>query len=157
AAALERGGHVVSIIGAHDDLQRLVDGLAVTRPELVFNLMEMWKDALVGDVAVAGLLELAGVPFPGCGAAGLALCPDKGLTKKLLWYDGIATPRFAVFARDGPVACDGLHLPVIVKPLRADASIGVDDARALVADGAALAERVREIHGELRDAALAEE
>jgi len=157
AAALERGGHVVSIVGVHGDLQRLVDGIAVTAPALVFNLMEMWSDALVGDVAVAGLLELVGVPFTGSGPGGLVLCQNKGLAKKLFCFDGIASPRFAVFEPGAHVAANGLTMPLIVKPLRGDASIGVDETRALVGDAAALAQRVREIHTEVHDAALAEE
>ncbi len=157
AAALERGGHVVSIVGVHGDVQRLVDGIAVTAPELVFNLMEMFDDVLVGDVAVAGLLELIGVPFTGSGPGELAACQNKALAKKLLSFDGIATPRFAVFDPGAHVAVDALAMPLIVKPLRGDASIGVDEARSLVGDAAALAQRVREIHEEVHDDAIVEE
>ena len=157
AAALERGGHVVSIVGVHGDLQRLVDGLAVTAPELVFNLMEMFDDCLVGDVAVAGLLELVGVPFTGSGPDGLALCGNKALAKKLFAFDGVPSPRFGLFAPGGPVACDALRMPLFVKPLNGDGSVGVDESRSLVHDAGALERRVREIHVELHDVALAEE
>ena len=157
AAALERGGHVVSIVGVHGDLQRLVDGIAVTAPELVFNLMEMFDDVLIGDVAVAGLLELVGVPFTGSGPSELALCQNKALAKKVLAYEGVTTPRFSVFEPGADVALDGLEPPLIVKPLRGDASIGVDETRSIVGNASALAGRVREIHDEVRDAAIAEE
>ncbi|MCA1663856.1 MAG: hypothetical protein LC659_06245, partial [Myxococcales bacterium] len=56
AEALEMSGHVVSIIGVHGDVQRLVDGIRITDPDLVFNLMEMFDNNLLGDVGVAGLL-----------------------------------------------------------------------------------------------------
>ena len=47
-------------------------------------------------------------------------------------------------------------MPLFVKPLRSDASIGID-GKSLVHDAAALMERVRAIRKELNDAALAEE
>ncbi len=157
-SALERGGHVVSIVGVHGDVERLVDGIALTRPDLVFNLMEMFGDSLVGDVAVAGLLELVGVPYTGCGPGELYLCQDKALTKKILAYEGIAYPRFAVFPRGVGFETGGnLRMPLFVKPLRADASIGVDESRSLVRDANALMRRVLAIHDEVHDAALAEE
>jgi D-alanine-D-alanine ligase len=158
AGALERGGHVVSVVGVHHDLQRLVDGIRVTRPELVFNLMEMFDDNLIGDVGVAGLLELAGVPYTGCGPGELYLCQDKSLAKKLLRYEGVPYPRFAVFPKNValPTGAD-LRMPLFVKPLRADASIGVDDAHSLVRDADALWQRVGAIHEQVNDAALAEE
>lgn len=158
AQALERGGHVVSIIGVHADLQRLIDGIRITDPALVFNLMEMFDDNLVGDVAVAGLLELCGVPYTGCGPGELYLCQDKALTKKILHHEGIAYPRFAVFPRGAGFETSGnLRMPLFVKPLRADASIGVDEERSLVQDAGGLMRRVLAIHDEVNDAALAEE
>jgi len=158
ADALERGGHVVSIIGVHGDVQRLLDGIRITDPELVFNLMEMFDDNLLGDVAVAGLLDLCGVPYTGSGAGELHLCQDKALTKKILAYEGILYPRFAVFPRDVGFETGGnLRMPLFVKPLRADASIGVDESCSLVRDANALMRRVLAIHDEVNDAALAEE
>jgi D-alanine-D-alanine ligase len=62
-----------------------------------------------------------------------------------------------VFEPGAPVGFDGLMPPLIVKPLRGDASIGVDESRSLVDDAAALARRVREIHDEVNDDAIAEE
>ena len=158
AAALEHGGHVVSIIGVHGDVQRLYDGLRITDPELVFNLMEMFDDNLLGDVSVAGLLELCGVPYTGCGPGELTLCQDKALTKKILAYEGIAYPRFAVFPQRGGFETGGnLRMPLFVKPLRADASIGVDERASLVYDAECLTRRVAAIHDHIHDAALAEE
>lgn len=158
AAALERSGHVVSIIGVHGDVQRLLDGIRITDPDLVFNLMEMFDDNLLGDVAVTGLLELCGVPYTGGGPGELYLCQDKALTKKILHHEGIAYPRFAVFPRGSGFETGGnLRMPLFVKPLRADASIGVDEERSLVRDSTGLMRRVLAIHEQVHDAALAEE
>ena len=158
AGALEAGGHAVSILGVHGDARRLLDGIAGSDPDLVFNLMEMFGDDLVGDVSVAGLLDLVGVPYTGSGPGELYLCQDKALTKKILAYEGIPYPRFAVFPRDAGLPTGGnLRLPLFVKPLRADGSVGVDESRSLVRDGNALMRRVLAVHDEVNDAALAEE
>jgi len=157
ASALELGGHVVSIVGVHGDINRLLDGLTLTQPELIFNLMEMFDDNLLGDVAVAGLLELTGVPYTGCGPGELYLRQDKALAKKILHYEGIPYPRFAVYGKNAAYEAGGrLRMPLFVKPLRGDASIGVD-AASLVRDRRGLMRRVRAIHEQVNDSALAEE
>jgi D-alanine-D-alanine ligase len=80
------------------------------------------------------------------------------LTKKLLAFDGIGYPDFAVFSQDADLETGGkLRMPLFVKPLRADASIGVDDTASLVRDANGLMRRVLAIHDQVRDAALAEE
>jgi D-alanine-D-alanine ligase len=82
---------------------------------------------------------------------------DKALAKKLLHYEGILYPRFAVFPRDAGFETGGnLRMPLFVKPLRGDASIGVD-AASLVHDAHSLMRRVLCIHDQVHDAALAEE
>jgi D-alanine-D-alanine ligase len=158
AAALDDLGHHVSILGVHDDLGRLVYELRTRRPELVFNLMEMFGDNLLGDVGVAGALDLLGIPYTGAGPGELYLRQDKALAKKLLAFEGILYPRFAVFARDAGFETGGgnLRMPLFVKPLRGDASIGVD-GDSLVHDASSLMRRVLAIHEQVNDAALAEE
>lgn len=156
-AALEAGGHQVSIVGVHADVHKLVDGVQCTRPDLIFNLMEMFDDNLLGDVGVAGLLELLGVPYTGCGPGEFYLRQDKALAKKILHYENIAYPRFAVFPKHAGFETGGnLRMPLFVKPLRGDASIGVD-AASLVSDANGLMRRVLCIHDQVNDAALAEE
>lgn len=155
--ALEQGGHKTSVLGVHGNVKRLVDGLARRKPDLVFNLVEMFGNNVRGDVAVAGLLELLGVAFTGGGPGELFLQQDKGLAKKALAFDKILFPDFAVFSRNADLETGGnLRMPLFVKPLRADASIGIDGA-ALVRDTSELLKRVAAIQKKCQDAALAEE
>ena len=100
ARTLRSLGHRVSILGVHGDVKRLISGLSRRKPDLVFNLMEMFGDNVFGDIPVTGLLDLLGLKYTGSGPGELYLSQDKGLTKKLLAFDGILYPRFAVFARD---------------------------------------------------------
>ena len=103
ARTLRRLGHRVSVLGVHGDVKRLIAGLSRRKPDLVFNLMEMFGDNVFGDIPVTGLLDLLGVRYTGSGPGELYLSQDKGLTKKLLAFEDILYPRFAVFSRQAGV------------------------------------------------------
>lgn len=158
ARTLRGLGHRVSVLGAHGDVKRLIAGLSRRKPDLVFNLMEMFGDNVFGDIPVTGLLDLLGLRYTGSGPGELYLSQDKGLTKKLLAFDGILYPRFAVFSKQqGSFETGGnLRMPLFVKPLRSDSSLGIG-GKSLVHDAVALMERVTAIRKELNDSALAEE
>jgi D-alanine-D-alanine ligase len=157
ARTLRRLGHRVSVLGVHGDVKRLIAGLSRRKPDLVFNLMEMFGDNVFGDIPVTGLLELLGVRYTGSGPGELYLSQDKGLTKKLLAFEDVLYPRYAIFSRQATFETGGnLRMPLFVKPLRSDASLGIG-GKSLVHDAAALMERVAAIHKELEDSALAEE
>lgn len=157
ARTLRRLGHRVSILGVHGDVKRLIAGLKRRRPDLVFNLMEMFGDNVFGDIPVTGLLDLLGLRYTGSGPGELYLSQDKGLTKKLLAFEDILYPRFAVFSREAAFETGGnLRMPLFVKPLRSDASLGIG-GKSLVHDAVALMEQVTAIRKELNDSALAEE
>ena len=157
ARTLRGLGHRVSVLGVHGDVKRLISGLSRRKPELVFNIMEMFGDNVFGDIAVTGLLDLLGLKHTGSGPGELYLSQDKGLTKKLLAFEEILYPRFAVFSREAAFETGGnVRMPLFVKPLRSDASLGIG-GKSLVHDAVALMERVAAIRKELNDSALAEE
>lgn len=154
--ALRELGHEPMILGTHGDLRKIIDGVREQKPDLVFNLMESFGSTLFGAVGVAGLLDLLGIPHTGGGPGEYYLQEDKALTKKLLKYEDILFPDFAVFAMNADMETGGnLHMPLIVKPLRMDASIGIH-AKSIVYSTKELMQRVATIH-KLPDSALAEE
>ena len=154
--ALRARKHTPSVLGVHGDLGKLISGLKRRKPSLVFNLLEMFNKKLKGDVEVAGILDLLEIPYTGGGPLELALRQDKGLAKKALAFDNILYPDFAVFSQDDLETGGNLRMPLFVKPLRADASIGIS-AQSLVNNAADLMKQVVEIHEKLHDSALAEE
>ncbi len=160
AAALRENGHQAKVFAAPADLRKLISGIARRRPELVFNLLESFGDqpeATGGEGAVAGVLDLLQVPYTGSGPGELFLRQDKGLAKKLLAFEGLLYPDYAVFTRDADLETGGkLRMPLFVKPLTADASIGIDGG-SLVRDTTSLLRRVVAIHEEIGDSALVEE
>ena len=157
AKALRAGGHTASVLGVHGDLKKLLSGIARRKPDLIFNLMETFGRTQLGAAGVAGVIELLGIPYTGGGPGEIYLQEDKALGKKLLAFEKIPFPDFAVFGRRAGLETGGnLRMPLFVKPLRMDASIGID-AKSLVRTAAEMMERVALIHDKVKDAALAEE
>lgn len=157
ADALRQCDHQVSVLGVHGDLSKLISGLRRRQPDLIFNLMEMFGDNVRGDVGVAGVLDLLGIPYTGAGPGECYIQQDKAIAKKLLAFDKIQSPPFAVFFPDAALETAGnLRMPLFVKPLRTDASIGIG-RDALVYDTMQLLKRVTAIRERYHDAALAEE
>jgi D-alanine--(R)-lactate ligase len=77
------------------------------------------------DGAIQGLLELAGIPYAGCGIQSSALCMDKTLTYLVVRDAGIATPAFWTVDADEKIDAETLPYPVFVKPARSGSSFGV--------------------------------
>ena len=157
ARALRKHGHKASVLGVHADLKKLINGLARRKPDLVFNLMETFGSTQMGAVGLVGLLDLLQLRYTGGGPGEYYLQEDKALTKKLLAFHKIGYPDFAVFSQTASLETGGsLRMPLIVKPLRMDASIGID-GKSLVRSTPEMMERVLAIHNDVKDAALVEE
>ena len=149
-------GHEVRTVGVGGDLAPIRDAVHDFKPHIAFNLLEGFDDVVTWDQNVVAYLELLKVSYTGCNARGLMLGRDKALTKKLLSYHRIAVPRFAIFPRGRAVRRPRhLDLPLIVKSLTLDASIGISQA-SVVDDDDSLRERVRFIHESLGTDALVE-
>lgn len=93
------------------------------------------------DGTVQGLLEMARLPYVGCGVLASALAMDKLLAQRLLALAGIPTiPTHAVTAASAADAlgyADDFGYPVFVKPNRSGSSVGA--SRVESAEGIAVA------------------
>jgi D-alanine-D-alanine ligase len=157
AGALRKKKHQVSVLGIHGDIKKVMAGLSRRKPDLVFNLVEMWGDDVAGDSNVAALIELLGYRYTGSGPGELYLTRDKALSKRMLAFEDILYPRFAVFSKDKDFETGGnLRLPLFVKPVAMDSSIGIGK-KSIVRDSGEMMQRVLAIHKECDDAALVEE
>lgn len=155
--ALVANGHTVEVLAVCADVSELIAGLAAQRPELVFNLLEEFGDDPTGNIAVCGVLDALRVPYTGCGPGEYYLGQDKALAKKLLAFEDILYPRFAVFHKDKDFETGGnLKMPLFVKPVAMDSSIGIG-GKSLVKNATEMMERVIAIQKECGDGALAEE
>lgn len=86
------------------------------------------------DGSVQGLLRLCDIPFTSCTQVSSGVCMDKALTKKILNYHHLLTPKFVDFyAHDFNSSKfkilqqveKELTFPVIVKPARLGSSVGI--------------------------------
>ncbi len=115
--ALLHGGGVLSLLAGCDAAFPLVHG---TNGE---------------DGTLQGLLELAALPYAGCGVAASAIGMDKALMKALFREAGIRQARYAVIRawESGEDARefieDTLGYPLFVKPANGGSSVGVSKVR----------------------------
>lgn len=100
------------------------------------------------DGTVQGLLELAGIPYVGCGVLASAVCMDKAVANAMFEHSGIPhTPWLSCTRGEVELDPDGvcaaveakLGWPVFVKPANAGSSVGISKA----ADPAQLRQAIR--------------
>jgi D-alanine-D-alanine ligase len=155
--ALVESGYEVRRLGLFDDVRPLLEEVDDCRPDVVFNLVELFNGVTQWDKHIAGLYELLDLRYTGATPAALHLCNDKGLCKKILRYHRVRVPRFHAFYRGHPLKMPkALKLPCIVKPLTEEASRGISLA-SVVDDDQGLFERVKMIHERMALDAIAEE
>jgi D-alanine-D-alanine ligase len=156
-STLSNIGHEVRVLGIGDKIGELRRVVRDWRPEIAFNLLEEFSGIVTYDHYVVALLELMRQPYTGCNPRGMMLSRDKVLTKQILAYHRIPTPRFHLFpwgkAWREP---KGLEFPLFVKSATDDASLGISQA-SIVHDTDRLRERVQFIHEQAQSDALAEQ
>ena len=126
-AALRALDHeVIAFEGGADLAYRLAEHPV----DICFNTCEGFR----GDSREAqapAILELLGVPYSASKVLALALTLDKAMTKRVLAYHGLPTPRFQEFrSADEPLdprllACLKAGSPLFAKPNREGTAIGI--------------------------------
>src|SRR5580692_8369686 len=154
---LRAAGHEVRPLGVHDELKPIRDEIEGWKPHVVFTLLEQFHGEVIYDQNVASYLELMRIPYTGCKPRGLVLARGKDLSKTLVHYHRIQVPAFAVFPMRRKVRRPArLALPLIVKSVSEDSSLGISQASVVESDEK-LAERVDFIHERVGTAAIAEQ
>jgi len=157
AAAIKDDGHQVQIFSVDDDIHRLISFLDIERPDLIFNLCEAVLGRASLEMAIAGIYELYDVPYTGSQALALGIALNKGLSKAIFTAHNVPTPRFVIVDEEEFIPDDlNLAYPVIVKPVREDASIGIDN-NSICNDEVELENRIAFVHKEFHQPALVEE
>jgi D-alanine-D-alanine ligase len=155
-SALGQLGYTAEHLAIYDDLDLLLQKLESFAPDVLFNLVEQFKNNSGFDQNIVSLLEMQGIPFTGCCATGLLLCKDKGISKKILGYHHIHVPKFVVIPRGQRIArLKAPKFPLLVKPVKDEASYGISQASFVESDEQ-FRERVAYIHENFGDV-IAEE
>ncbi len=153
---LNANGYDASGLGVTGDVAGAVGELRARRPAAVFNLCESIHGDNRFESLLPLLMELERIAYTGSGPFALSLALRKEKVKDVLAARGIPVPQGSLVSGERDLAGLALRFPVIVKPAREDASVGITRA-SVVTDAAALNERVLHILEHYHQPALVEE
>jgi D-alanine-D-alanine ligase len=154
AKALESAGCDVGTVGIGSDLYGAVGEIVDFAPDVVFNLCESIDGASNLEPLLPLLLERAALAYTGSSPLTLGLAVHKHKAKDVLRGAGVPTPEAALLTTPD-VSKVALAFPLIVKPAREDASVGIT-VDSVVHDRAALERQVMFVLARYRQPALVE-
>jgi D-alanine-D-alanine ligase len=125
--SLRSGGHHPYVFAVDTFSQDLIRTLTEISPCFVFNLCEEINGNPELEMCVAGLLELMGIPYTGSNPYTLGLALNKFHVKQVLRAAGVPTARgYVRYPGQVLTVPRGMRFPLIVKPARQDASLGIN-------------------------------
>ena len=159
--ALAPTGHETRIIPVALDVYKLIDELRSDPPDLIFNLCESLDGDPTQEMNIASLFEILKIPYTGSRALTLGIALNKWRVKEILNYYEIPTASHYLCTNPNDYLSNGYtrvknKFPLIVKPSREDASIGIENKSVVYSD-AELRERIEFILDEHKQPALIEE
>lgn len=154
--ALKQEGYEAYTLNIKDDFQTFIKDYEKNKPDVVFNLVELYKDQPKLEMNFTGLLELMGIAYTGAPPMALGTCQNKTLTKRIISTIGIRTPRFNFIKSMNQSFRVGLNYPLIVKPAYEDASVGIDN-NSIVTNVKELKKRVEYVFNSFQQPSLVEE
>jgi len=119
--AFKRAGHRVVTL---DGRGNLFAKLRSAKPDMVFNWYAVPGKA---QAYVPALLEKMEIPYTGCSALCHYIAMHKGLAGKILRYDKLPIPPFALISRKQKEPSRRVEFPVLVKPCSLGSSIGISE------------------------------
>jgi D-alanine-D-alanine ligase len=93
--------------------------------DIVLNLAEAFGGGNTNETVVPAMLEGLHIPFTGASAHNMHFTLDKEKTKLVLQSYGIQSAPSQIFRTGHECMNDDLGFPLIVKPVREEASIGI--------------------------------
>jgi D-alanine-D-alanine ligase len=151
---LARAGFGVDAYAVDDDVLGAAADIAGFEPDAVFNLCESMGSDNSFEPLLPLLLERAGIAYTGSPPLTLGLALNKHKAKDVLRGSAVPTPP-AVTLVSPDVSRVELPFPLIVKPAREDASVGIS-SESVVHDRAALERQVTVVLARYRQPALVE-
>ncbi len=139
-------------------LRDIPDALAAGPEPLVFNLVERLDDSTGAFNFVPAVCDAMGRSCTGGSSDALTLTLDKWLTKARLRAAGVNVAAASMLQPGAPIDPATLPpFPLLVKPVSAGGSEGIDAGLSIVRDIDALARAAERIHQQFDQAALAEQ
>jgi D-alanine-D-alanine ligase len=156
ARILNANGYEASGLGVTSDVTGALSELRALKPAAVFNLCESIHGDNRFESLLPLLLELERIPYTGSEPFALSLALRKEKVKEILRACGVPAPRGCLVSAEGDLSSLSFQFPLIVKPAREDASVGITRA-SVVSDEKALTARVLHILYHYHQPALVEE
>jgi D-alanine-D-alanine ligase len=153
---LGTSGCETSEVGVTNDIAAAMSAIIALKPNAVFNLCESIHGDNRFESLMPLLMDLAGIAYTGSCPFGLSLALRKEKVKDILRCAGVPVPRGGMVSSAEECTRLGLSFPVIVKPAREDASVGIC-SDSVVQGQPALEQRVALILDRYRQPALVEE
>ena len=127
--ALVNAGKQVSVLCIESDhIISIMRKIMTIEPDVVFNFCESSNGDSLQEMYLASAFELSGVRYTGAPVFTLGLAVHKNLVKDILIRNNIPTPEFWFVPLNTRFpAIQSEKFPLIVKPHKEDASIGIDD------------------------------
>jgi len=118
-----KGHHVIKLGGGREFLTRIL----TEKVDFVFNISEGLGSYRSREAQIPSILEMLDIPYSGSDPQCLAICLDKHLTKKIVNWAGIPTPRWQIITSANVDSIDwqSLPLPAFVKPVWEGSSKGI--------------------------------
>jgi len=152
---LDGAGYDSSDLGITSDVHGALLELKTRRPDAVFNLCESIHGDNRFEALLPLLFDLQGFAYTGSGPFALSLALRKEKVKEVLRARGVPTPQGLLVPEEDTSGIQ-LPFPLIVKPSREDASVGIT-ASSVVHDREGLADRVKHVIRHYQQAALVEQ
>ena len=124
-SAIESRGHSVVELGGG---RQFLANVLKEKVDFVFNISEGLGGYRSREAQVPSVLEMLDIPYSGADPQCLAVCLDKHLTKKILAWENIPTPRWAVIKTRAQLETtdwQALPNPAFVKPVWEGSSKGI--------------------------------
>ena len=84
-----------------------------------------YKNDALRELEVPALLDLLEVPYTGAGPTCLGMCYDKSLVRAVAVAHGVPVPRETYFDMSQQTGEIPSMFPALIKPNRADGSVGI--------------------------------
>ena len=152
--SLEERGHSAVAINCNENAYEKLYKMR-KKIDIVFNIFEgLYGESRESEIPA--MLEMMQIPYTGSDPLSLALCLDKIITKRVLLYHGIPTPKFQVFLTGDEKLDSGMKFPLICKLNHEGSSKGLSK-KSIVENETALRKQAGFLVREYRQEVLVEE
>jgi len=149
---IKYAGHDPFFVEADEDSY---EKLKKQRPDIVFSRAEGIRGES-RESHIPAFLEMLGIPYVGSNVLTTAIALDKAMTKVVLSFHGVNTPRFQLFEKKDAPLDPSLPFPTILKPNREGSSMGIDTDN-VVYDERSLRRKLTQMLTKYKEPILAEE